>query len=206
MLDKLKILEVIDCTGFSCPTPLVKTQKYYNNAQKNTSFKVILDNEISALNIERFLKQNDCDYEIIKESETCYLIYSDVAKKQNLGSEQQDEKTKEITRLYYFASDIIGDGDREFGKIMLEGFIGNIKNLEDIPNTIIFSNGGVKALAESPNMQKSIQELTDLGVKTYICGACIEHFGVKDKLNVGIISNMQEVMTLLNNHDRIIRP
>ncbi len=201
MLNKMKILEVVDCSGYSCPGPLIQTKTYYETAKEGTSFKIVVDNEVSSLNVERFLKQNGCDYEIIKESDTRYLLYSDVVKKNEVI-----ESSNENTLLYYIASASVGAGDCDLGKAMLEGLIANIKNLDKLPNTLIFINTGVKALAESDNMQKNVAELIDIGVETYYCGTCSEHFNVTKDIKVGIVSNLHEIMTLLGNHDRIVRP
>ena len=89
---------------------------------------------------------------------------------------------------------------------MLHGLIANIKNLDKLPKTLIFINTGVKALAESEEMQKNVAELIDMGVETYYCGTCSEHFGVTKDIKVGIVSNLHEIMTLLGEHDRIVRP
>ena len=201
MLNKMKILEVVDCSGYSCPGPLIQTKTYYETAKEGTSFKIVVDNEVSSLNVERFLKQNGCDYEIIKESDTRYLLYSDIVKNSTTV-----ESPKENTLLYYIASASVGAGDCDLGKAMLEGLIANIKNLDKLPNTLIFINTGVKALSESDNMQKNVAELIDIGVETYYCGTCSEHFNVTKDINVGIVSNLHEIMTLLGNHDRIVRP
>lgn len=203
MLNKMKILEVIDASGYSCPGPLIQTKTYYETAEAGTSFKVIVDNEVSSLNVERFLKQNDCDYEIIKESDTRYLLYSDVVKKEELLSPSESQGIK---LLYYIASASVGVGDCELGKKMLHGLIANIKNLDKLPNTLVFINTGVKALAESEEMQTNVAELIEMGVETYYCGTCSEHFNVTKDIKVGIVSNLHEIMTLLGEHDRIVRP
>ena len=199
----MKILQVIDCSGYSCPGPLIQTKTYYEEAEHGTSFKVIVDNEVSSLNVERFLKQNNCDYEIIKESDNRYLIYSDVVKN---NTDEQPQKEKKIKLLYYIASSSVGFGDCELGNSMLKSLIANIKNLDKLPDTLIFINTGVKALAESEEMQKNVAELIEMGVDTYYCGTCSEHFGVTKDIKVGTVSNLHEIMTLLGEHDRIVRP
>ena len=201
MLNKMKIVKVIDCSGYSCPGPLIQTKTYYEDAKEGISFKIIVDNEVSSLNVERFLKQNNCDYEIIKESETRYLLYTDVVKNDSII-----ETSNKDTLLYYIASASVGAGDCDLGQAMLKSLIANIKNLDKLPDTLIFINTGVKALAQSKEMQKNVAELIDIGVETYYCGTCSEHFGVTKDIKIGIVSNLHEIMTLLGNHDRIVRP
>ena len=45
----------------SCPIPLVETRKFINN-NKNVDFKIILDNEVSFINIKKFLENNKINY------------------------------------------------------------------------------------------------------------------------------------------------
>ena len=44
-------MKELDLRNKSCPIPLVETRKFINN-NKNTDFKIILDNEVSFLNIK----------------------------------------------------------------------------------------------------------------------------------------------------------
>ena len=202
MLDKMKILEVIDASQESCPAPLIQTKTYYEKAEAGTSFKIILGNEISALNVERFLKQNKCDYELIKESETRYLLYTDVVKaEKNLESVNT---VKEPSLLYYIAAASVGFGDCELGSALLPKLIANIKNLDLMPKTLVFINTGVRALAENKEMQKDVQDLIDNGIKMFYCGACAIHFDVVDEIKIGTVSNLHEIMTLLGEHDRVV--
>ncbi len=51
----------LDLRKKSCPIPLVETRKFINN-NKNVDFKIILDNEVSFINIKKFLENNKINY------------------------------------------------------------------------------------------------------------------------------------------------
>jgi sulfur relay (sulfurtransferase) complex TusBCD TusD component (DsrE family) len=44
------------------------------------------------------------------------------------------------------------------------------------------------------------------GVEIVSCGTCIDFYGLKDKIRVGSISNMYEIIQSLLEADRLIRP
>ncbi|POO76380.1 sulfurtransferase-like selenium metabolism protein YedF, partial [Bacillus sp. MBGLi97] len=46
------------------------------------------------------------------------------------------------------SADVMGSGDDELGKILMKGFIYAVTQLDELPNTILFYNGGVKLTIE----------------------------------------------------------
>ena len=61
-------MKELDLRNKSCPIPLVETRKFINN-NKNTDFKIILDNEVSFLNIKKYLENNKINYSSNKSDE-----------------------------------------------------------------------------------------------------------------------------------------
>ena len=51
-----------------------------------------------------------------------------------------------------------------------------------------------------------IQALADSGVRICSCGTCLDYYHLMDKLKVGVVSNMYDVVSLLSSADRIIQP
>ena len=51
-------------------------------------------------------------------------------------------------------SELMGEGDPELGKVLMETFVDNLKLQELLPTHVVLYNGGVKlAMKQSPGMQ-----------------------------------------------------
>ena len=57
------------------------------------------------------------------------------------------------------------------------------------PKKIIFINSGVKLTIEGSEVIEEIKELEKRGVEALSCGTCLDFYGLKEKLQVGVISN-----------------
>jgi TusA-related sulfurtransferase len=67
-------MKIIDTKGLVCPQPLILTKKALKEVEVNEQFMILLDNETSVQNINRFLKENNAQSEIAKEDEIYKII------------------------------------------------------------------------------------------------------------------------------------
>jgi selenium metabolism protein YedF len=79
-------------------------------------------------------------------------------------------------------------------------------DLKPIPSKLIFVNSGVHLTTEGSEVIESLKALADKGVEILSCGTCLDFYGLKEKLKVGIISNMYDIAQSLLEADRLIRP
>lgn len=107
--------------------------------------------------------------------------------------------------LLYVASEAIGHGNEELGRILMPAYLNAFSNGEKLPGTIAFVNSGVRLLtAESPAIT-ALQELEAKGVKLLACGTCLDYYNLKDKLAVGGPTNAAELTALMLSADRVIK-
>ena len=103
-------------------------------------------------------------------------------------------------------SDLLGDGDPELGKILMETFVENLKLQEQLPTHVVLYNGGVKlAMKQSPVCQ-ALTELEELGIRIMLCGTCIDHYGIQMDIGVGMISNMVVITETLAATGHVVTP
>ncbi|NTW33117.1 MAG: sulfurtransferase-like selenium metabolism protein YedF, partial [Bacteroidetes bacterium] len=100
----------------------------------------------------------------------------------------------------------LGDGAEELGLILIKGFINTLPETTLKPKTIIFLNSGIfLALNDSPVID-SLRKLEHSGVEVLTCGTCLDYYQKKDKLGVGKVSNMYEILERLSNTGNVIYP
>ena len=92
------------------------------------------------------------------------------------------------------SADTMGRGDDTLGAKLLGNFLRTLAAVEDHPEAIVFYNGAVKLLAPGSAALDALQQLDDAGVELLACVTCLEHFGLTDRIAIGQVSNMREIV------------
>jgi selenium metabolism protein YedF len=91
------------------------------------------------------------------------------------------------------SSDRMGRGDDQLGEVLLRSFLHTLGEASPAPDTLIFYNSGVKLVVEASPALEDLHRLEAWGVKILLCGTCLGHFDLKDKVAAGEISNMYAI-------------
>mgnify|MGYP000692203277 CR=1 FL=1 len=187
-------MKEIDAKGLDCPKPVVLTK---NALKENKEVITIVDNEAAANNVKKLATKLGAEADI-KKIENDYEVN---IKKTKNNKETDQEKNE--GKVYFFKSDKLGKGEDELGNVLIKGFLHTLLELEPLPQKLIFMNSGVKIVTENEDALDSLKELEEKGVTILSCGTCLDYYGLEDKLNVGEISNMYEIVENLNNSNVI---
>ena len=52
---------------------------------------------------------------------------------------------------------------------------------------------------------EDLKTLEAQGVEIMTCGTCLDYYGLKEKLQVGTVTNMYSIVETMNHADKIIR-
>jgi selenium metabolism protein YedF len=88
----------------------------------------------------------------------------------------------------------------------MRAFIKTIKDLDEKPEKIIFINSGVKLSCKGSKVIEDLKELEKSGIKILSCGTCLDFYGLKEDLAAGTISNMYEILSAVQDAEKVIRP
>jgi hypothetical protein len=69
----------------------------------------------------------------------------------------------------------------------------------------LFLNDAVKLTAEGSGVLDSIRLLEEAGVEILSCGTCLDYYQLKDKLKVGLITNMYDTVDSLLSAGKVIK-
>jgi len=189
-------MKEIDAKGLACPKPVVLAKKAINS---NQEVLVIVDNQTAVSNLTKLGKKMGAEVSVVEESETEFRVM--FKKLKSSASENTESNTENNgAKIYLIPSDTMGDGERELGQILIKGFISTIKELDPLPEKIIFLNSGVK-LAIKEDIIFYLKELEDKGVEILLCGTCVDYYKLQEEVGVGDISNMFEIADNLNRGD-----
>ena len=201
--------KTIDARGHACPKPLVMARDMLKTLTKDDKLNVVVDNLISAQNLEKMAVQMDMPSEKIQQGSD-YVVSLFV--KNSFIKPQQEEIKCEVSEnptsntVVVISSDTMGESDEKLGKILIKGFIYSLTNLEKLPKSVIFYNGGVKLLVKASEAIEDLQRLQSAGVEILACGTCVEFYGLKDKLALGEIVNMLTIVEKQMNATKVVKP
>lgn len=202
----------VNAIGDACPIPVVKTKNAIRELGGSGVVAVSVDNEIAVQNLLKMAKQKEYEAEFEKKSNTEYIVTINVnggeasdAKPVTKATVKSDEiKLKET--IVVIDSDKMGDGDEEFSKTLLKGFIYALSSQDIPPAKILFYNTGVRLTTEGSASIEDLKVLEKAGAKIYSCGACLNNYGLTEKLSVGEVTNMYDIVSYLMEADLVIRP
>ncbi|MBA7605825.1 hypothetical protein ES703_12960 [subsurface metagenome] len=191
------MIKKIDARGLACPQPVVLTKNALDEIEEGI-VEVTVDNEPASENIARLASNSGCNVEITKEGEN--LIVMIEKKKESLKEEREEKKTISV----FVSSNTMGRGDDKLGKILIRAFFPTLFEIKPQPDKIIFMNSGVELTVEGSEVIDSLRMIEEEGMEILVCGTCLDFFNLKDKIKVGHISNMFEIVDSLINSDKIL--
>ncbi len=97
----------------------------------------------------------------------------------------------------------MGTGDDTLAREILITFLNKISALRDL-EAICFYNGGVKTTFESSPMLPALSTLHEQGVELIICGTCVNQFASVEKVKVGRVGSMDEILSALHRAEKVI--
>lgn len=100
----------------------------------------------------------------------------------------------------------MGVGDDQLGKNLLKTFIYTLTEQDVLPKQVIFYNGGVPLVTEGSESLEDLKNLEAKGVEIYACGACLNYYGLTEKVAVGSITNMFRIVEMMRTANRIVKP
>ncbi|MDD2366411.1 MAG: sulfurtransferase-like selenium metabolism protein YedF [Desulfuromonadaceae bacterium] len=198
----------LDCRGMNCPAPVLQVR---NTLEKGAlaSLTVLLDNEAARQNVCRFLENQN--YEVSSEkSGDEYRVFAnrgdlpkETAAVPSISpiNKRGDAKRKImvlVTGIY------MGHGDDGLGDMLMFNFLKTLKEMGGELWRLSFVNSGVTFTVEGSEAVPILQELADSGVKITACGACLAYFHVLDKIQVGEVTNMLEIVNGMREADSVI--
>ena len=97
-------------------------------------------------------------------------------------------------RVVVVPSPVMGHGDDELGGVLIKAFVFALTQQDDLPDSILFYNGGVKLTCEGSPVLDDLAKLAAAGVEVLSCGTCLKNYGIEDKLAVGEVTNMYVIV------------
>ncbi len=209
------MVTTIDCRDIECPAPVLKTKQAIEK-RGVTDIRVIVDNDAAVENVTRFL--NYMGFETLVEAKGTESIIQgkscdkavkkevDYTKEKNNHSSdarssfQQDQQKI----MVMVGASVIGRGDDQLGEKLMTNFLKTLKEMGRDLWRLVFVNKGVSLTIKGAGVLPILKELEENKTHILVCGACLTHFGLMDKKQVGETTNMLDIVTSMQLADKVI--
>lgn len=207
----------VDAMGKACPTPVIMTKKAMSGISGSEQIEVLVDNEIAVQNVMKMgtSQGGSVDSEILGEGAYRVLITIEGSEEVDKDSSGKGTVTNDVAAVsnavkgdtvMVFSSDLMGSGNDALGKVLMKGFIFAVTQLEELPKTMLFYNGGATLTAEGSDSLEDLKHLAEEGVEILTCGTCLNYYGLTEKLVVGEVTNMYTIVETMAGAGKIVRP
>jgi selenium metabolism protein YedF len=200
-------MKTIDVKGMQCPMPLIETKKALKEIEEGESLKIIIDNATSVTNVLHFLEDNGVP---VTKSQNGNITELTVNK---LDSDIENAEVDEYCTIdlpqddnfvLVFAKNRIGEGAEELGKMLVGGFLNTFKEMDRLPQKVIFLNSGIDLVLKGSPTIPVLQEYENQGVELLACGACLDYYKKVDEVAVGRVSNAYDILDATINAGKVI--
>ena len=188
----------VNAMGDNCPIPVIKTKKAMAALTGPETIEVLVDNEVAVQNVTKMASSSGGKVTSEKLGDAEYKVTIEME-----GAPAADGAEAVCAPD---ARDRMGSGNDELGKVLIKGFIFAVTQLDTLPKTMLFYNGGATLTTEGSDSLEDLKSLEAQGVEIMTCGTCLDYYGLKDKLAVGTVTNMYSIVETMAKAGRIVRP
>ncbi|MBR6901920.1 MAG: sulfurtransferase-like selenium metabolism protein YedF [Synergistaceae bacterium] len=188
---------LVNAMGKLCPEPVIMTKAEIEKGA--TELEVLVDNDIAVSNVTRLLEGKGFSVELSRNGNERKLTAKKTGKCEVTASAPREKLLAVLV-----AHDVLGGNDKELGEVLMKAFLGCISKLSHRPAVMAFMNEGVKLVLKDSSACDYIKELENSGTKILVCGTCTTHFDITDRVAVGTISNMFEIMEMITGADNTL--
>jgi len=98
----------------------------------------------------------------------------------------------------------MGNADGNLELILFPKYLELLSQNNDLPAAICFYTNGVKLVCEGSPVIESLRNLESKGVRLIICSTCLNYFSLAEKVQVGIVGGMGDILEAQMKSEKVI--
>ena len=100
--------------------------------------------------------------------------------------------------------DGMGVADQALQHTLLRKYLLLLQENNTLPAAICFYTSGVKMVVEGSPVLDVLKSLEAHGVRLIVCKTCLDYYGLVEKVRVGIVGGMGDIITAQSLADKVI--
>ena len=201
--------KIVDARGMACPLPVVHAKNAAEALNPGDTLVVLVDNEIAVQNLQRFAGHKGFSASGERKGEAEFVVTMHIGAAAETPEPEEAACTPDARRkgsLVVLSANCMGTGDERLGKSLMKAFVFARTRQDTLPETILCYNTGAYLTCEGADTLEDLKLLESEGVTVLTCGTCLDFYGLKDKLAVGGVTNMYDIVERMENAGTMIRP
>ena len=198
----------INCKGMACPLPVINAKQAIERFTEDGVLRVLVDNETAVQNLTRLGEHNGFAVTSAQEGEKAYVVTMQVKAGAAKVPAEAVSCAAPLTggKVVVLSADSMGFGDEKLGRKLMKAFIFALASQDEVPAKVICYNSGAFLTTRDPDTVKDLKRLEAAGTTVMTCGTCLDFYGLKEELQVGIVSNMYDIVEAQMNAALLVRP
>jgi selenium metabolism protein YedF len=202
-------MTTLNMLGKPCPIPVVEAKKTLLQGQ---DVIVLVDNSIAVQNLEKMAAGLGYGFSYEQKGEAEFAVTIMVKNSGGQPAASLPDATPASACsaveaggvIFLITGDQIGISAEEPGKKLMQTFLYSLAQLPKAPDLILLLNAGVKLAAQGSEVLDNLKTLVEHGADIRSCGQCLNYYGLTEKLAVGKITNMMEIVEFLTSSMRTV--
>ena len=188
----------IDAGGKQCPIPVIMAKKELEAGAQDV--EIIVDGQAQIDNLARL-------GDALGRPTTCEALGDKFLVKFANGETKVGAVVAEAgSYAVFFNKDSIGTNEGELGRNLAKMAIFTLSEAENIPSYVLFMNEGVKLVTGvKPQIIENLNTLIEKGAQVLVCGTCLNYYELTDKIQVGTVSNMYDILGAMQEVGKVIK-
>ncbi len=204
---------IVDARGQLCPKPLILTKQALKENLVGTEITVLVDNETSCQNVERFVRDNGMTPHISADGSEFILRF--VKHAPELAAPAAEayclpaSGAAGVNYVVALSADTIGsneDSDAALGRVLMQGLLATLEAIEPPPTHLILYSRAVLLAVNGAATLPALQALAQRGIAILLCGTCVDHYEMKQAVRVGEIANMLKLLEIQLAAGKVLKP
>ncbi|MEW6402918.1 MAG: DsrE family protein [Chloroflexota bacterium] len=98
----------------------------------------------------------------------------------------------------------LGKADEKLQQMLAAKYFELLTQHDGAPNSICFYTDGVKLVCEGSPVLEWLRALEARGTRLIVCSTCLNYFGLTEKLQVGIVGGMGDIIEAQMKAEKVI--
>ena len=98
----------------------------------------------------------------------------------------------------------MGDAPAELQQLLVGKFLALLNDAALRPAKILFYTDVVKLACEGSPVLEPLRAMQARGVELILCQTCLDYFGLRDKVAVGIVGGMPDIIEAMQKAEKVI--
>jgi intracellular sulfur oxidation DsrE/DsrF family protein len=88
----------------------------------------------------------------------------------------------------------MGHGEQDLRLTLLGKYLELLDLQNDLPAALCFYTEGVRLVTEGSPVIEKLRALEQKGVRLIVCSTCLNYFGLVEKITIGIVGGMGDIL------------